>query len=60
MADCPEIQKTVLRENGTFIAYIAYACKRRILAWIVCLSNCDCANNVLGETSGGAQAPETS
>ena len=29
-------------------------------AWIVCLSNCDCANNVLGETSGSAQAPEKS
>ena len=60
MVDCPEIQKTVLRENGTCIAYIAYACKRRILAWIVYLSNCDCTNNVLGVTRGGARAPELS
>ena len=29
-------------------------------AWIVRLSNCDCANNVLGHTSGGERASETS
>ena len=34
--------------------------KEGFRAWIVCLRNCDCANNVLGETSGGERAPETS
>ena len=34
--------------------------EERFRAWIVWLSNCDCANNVLGETSGGERAPKTS
>ena len=34
--------------------------KEGFRAWIVCLSNCDYANNILGKTSGGERAPKTS
>ena len=30
LTNCPEFQKRFYKKNGTCIAYIAYACKRRI------------------------------
>ena len=61
MADYPEFQKRFHEQNGTCIAYFAYAYKRRILehklyvkvAIVIVLIY------VLGE-GGGAQTPDTS
>ena len=59
-----EVGRTESNFRNVFIRKMTHALhmhvKEGFRAWIVCLSNCDCTNNVLGETRGGERPPETS